>query len=1226
MRVTQAAQGMVVYPNQIYVIPPNANMAFAKGMLWVTPRSQTSGPYLPIDHLFRSLADYQRERAIGVVLSGNGSDGALGLCEIKAAGGITFAQDVDSASHPGMPRSAIDSGCVDLVSSPETIAQRLVKIGGHSHLASVESVNAVAKDENNFARILAAVRVATGVDFSHSHATIQRRISRRMALRDQESLADYAQLLEAEKSETDALYRDLSMDTTSFFRDAAMFDALKRSVLPKLTQSMAPNTALRVWAPGCSTGQEAYSLAITLMEFFDTEPVRPVVQIFATDVSDVSALEHARNACYPLSIEADVSPERLRRFFKKEDQCYRIVDAVRELCVFARHNVTADPPYSRIDLISCRNVLLFLAPPLQKRVLSSFHFSLNAVGFLVLGSSESMDEPGALFDVINEENKIYAKKATVATPPLHSMIDNIKAGTPLGQLAGVPGASPADFQTAADRLLLHRYTPPGVLVDSNFDIVQFRGRSSDYLAPPPGEPTMSVLKMVREGLAADLSDALQKAATHQVAVRREGVRMQGAQGVREIDLQVLPLQGPMGGATSRFLVLFEEPKSANSSKGNGSTVVGDTLINEAAPSSTGFRHWVRNKLGPPDAERELVGMRLELTETKVYMQSLVDQQGDVNEELRSANQESESRNEELISINEQLENAKEALLHSNEGLASVNEQLESRNLELSRTTNDLNNLLTSTTIPLFMVGDDLCIRLLTVAAQQVINMLPTDVGRPIGDLKVSVDVPDLEALIKRVIDQDEMQEREIQDRAGHWYTLRIYPYRTANNEIDGAVVALLDIDEVKRTQKTLQQNAEQLNFQATHDLLTGLVNRGEFERRLYRVLGADSGPHAVLYLDLDQFKIVNDSCGHLAGDALLRQLGSMLEARMRKRDTLARLGGDEFGILLEHCPTRQALLIAEGLVRAVQDFHFLWQGRSFFVGVSIGLAPIEHTGETLQNVLKTADLACYAAKERGRNRVHIYTPSDEELVRRQGEMQWMPRIQQAFEQGRFRLYVQPVIALQENSGDVEYQEILLRLLNEENEVMLPGAFIPAVERYQQMQVLDRWVIRTALSTIYAQRSEGRYAINVSGQSLGDERFLDFVMEQFDEIDVKPARVCFEITETAAIADFKNAMHFMVALKERGCRFALDDFGIGLSSFNYLKTLPVEYLKIDGRFIKGIADDPIDDALVQSIHRVGHVMGIKTIAESVETQAALDRLKAIHVDYAQGRVIAPPHPF
>lgn len=437
----------------------------------------------------------------------------------------------------------------------------------------------------------------------------------------------------------------------------------------------------------------------------------------------------------------------------------------------------------------------------------------------------------------------------------------------------------------------------------------------------------------------------------------------------------------------------------------------------------------------------------------------------------------------------------------------------------------------------------------------------------------------------------------------------------------GAVLVFRDVTEARRA-------ARQLSYQASHDALTGLVNRREFERRLERIL-ATSAPeesHAVVYLDLDQFKIVNDTCGHVAGDALLRQVGDILAAQVRKRDTVARLGGDEFAVLLEHCEPEQVLRIARKVREALQDFRFVWQDRGFTIGASIGLVPIEPGVDTLASVFRAADTACYAAKEQGRNRVHVYKRDDQELAQRHGEMQWVLRIQEALADSRFVLFYQPIVPLEQN--DQPHGEVLLRLLNRDGSLVLPGAFISAAERYNQMQAIDRWVIRTvfaALSDPDAIPPSDCVAINVSGQSLGDQHFLEFVEQQIEEVAVPIERICFEITETAAISNLGHAMRFFSALKPRGCRFALDDFGSGLSSFAYLKSLPVDFLKIDGSFIKDMVQDPIDRAMVEAIHRIGHVMGIKTIAESVENAGILTQLSAIGVDYAQGYEVGKPRP-
>ncbi|QSA98168.1 EAL domain-containing protein [Methylococcus sp. EFPC2] len=440
--------------------------------------------------------------------------------------------------------------------------------------------------------------------------------------------------------------------------------------------------------------------------------------------------------------------------------------------------------------------------------------------------------------------------------------------------------------------------------------------------------------------------------------------------------------------------------------------------------------------------------------------------------------------------------------------------------------------------------------------------------------------------------------------------------------VRGAVLVCRDVTDIRQATK-------RLSYQASHDPLTGLVNRQEFERRLERVLSTATAEesHALLYLDLDQFKIVNDTCGHAAGDELLRQISLVLGPEVQKRDTLARLGGDEFGVLLEHCVPDQSLVIADKLRTAMHNFRFVWENRSFSVGVSIGVVPIRPGNDNLASVLRAADSACYAAKEQGRNRVHVFQTGDQELAQRHGQMQWVPRIQEALAENRFMLFFQPIVPL--NRADQMHCEVLLRLVNREGSLAPPSVFIPAAERYNQMQAIDRWVVRNVFAALCDPGIVPHsvcLAINLSGQSLGDPQFLQYVSDEVENHAVPLDRICFEITETAAISNLSHARRFFAALKPGGCRFALDDFGSGLSSFRYLKDLPVDFLKIDGCFVKDMVRDPINHAMVEAIHSVGHVMGIKTIAEFVESQSIISMLKEIGVDYAQGYALGEPRPF
>ena len=461
------------------------------------------------------------------------------------------------------------------------------------------------------------------------------------------------------------------------------------------------------------------------------------------------------------------------------------------------------------------------------------------------------------------------------------------------------------------------------------------------------------------------------------------------------------------------------------------------------------------------------------------------------------------------------------------------------------------------------------------------------------------------------------------DQRELYIDMSVASIRDSDHARIGIVLVFRDVTEERKL-------AQQLSHQATHDMLTGLVNRLEFERRLSHLLDSahPHAPHALLYLDLDQFKVVNDTCGHAAGDDLLRQISALLRTKLRARDTLARLGGDEFGVLLEHCSIVEAKRIANSLRELLQGFRFGWNDRSFTIGVSIGLVPITQAGETLAGVFSAADSSCYAAKEKGRNRVHVYQVDDAMLAQREGEMRWMPRIQQALADERFRLYYQPILPVGPHPPHGAHGEILLRMLDETGNLVPPRAFLPAAERYGLMPALDRWVVRRSLEALSAASDlddDVRFAINISGQSLGSGDFLDFVTEQIDATRIAPAKLCFEITETSAVSELAHALRFIATLKERGCRFALDDFGTGLSSFSYLKALPVDYLKIDGGFVKGLVGDDIDQAMVESVHYIGHIMGLKTIAEWVESQAILLKVRQIGVDYAQGYALGYPRP-
>ncbi len=773
--VRMAAEGMPLEVNHLYIGPGDASVLVGDGRLRLDPRPPR-GAYSPIDHLFRSLAQAQKTRSIGVVLSGEGTDGALGLQAIKAEGGITFAQDAGSARHASMPRSAIVEGVVDYILPPDEVARELLRIARHTYTSAAPTPE---KSPDAVEPILTLVRAQTDVDFTHyKRTTLQRRIHRRMALRGLERVEDYLWLLRDDPAELQALYHDFLIRVTQFFRDPDSFEALKQKVFPALVEKRPPGSAIRLWAAGCSTGEEVYSLVICLLEFLDGRTDSYPVKILATDLSEAS-LAKARSGLYLDNIEIDVSPERLRRFFARTDGHYQISKAVREQCVFSRHNVARDPPFSRLDLISCRNVLIYMDAALQRRVLPVLHYALNPAGYLFLGGSENVGPFGELFVPVDQRHRIFAKSQSGAgLPPGFSLAAAEGGGRahPVERPAAIWSA--VDVQREADRIVLARYAPVGVVVDEAMTVLQFRGRTSAYLEPAPGVASLDLLRMLREGLLAEVRAAVNQAKGENAAATREVVRRAEDGALRPLRVEVIPFKVPPSG-TRFFLVLFQDAPSA----------VGPGQAEEAsAPPAPA---------APAPAEQQAAQLQQELAALRAYLQSVIEEQESTNEELKSANEEILSTNEELQSTNEELQTAKEEAQSANEELVTVNEELRHRNVELARVNDDLVNLLAGVSMPIVMVGRDLRIRRFTPLAEKVFNLIPTDLGRPISDIKSNLQRTDLAELIARVIDTLAPHEGGAVDRDGRRYSLRIRPFITQENKIDGASVVLLDVESLR---------------------------------------------------------------------------------------------------------------------------------------------------------------------------------------------------------------------------------------------------------------------------------------------------------------------------------------------------------------------------------------------------------------------------------------------
>ena len=704
--VVQVTEGLRVERGHVYVIPPNTRLSISGTQLHVEPRPQDRSQYTPIDAFFRSLAQSARHRCIGVILSGTASDGADGLSQIKAAGGVTIAQSPESAKYDGMPRAAIATGVIDLVLPPGAIGQKLADLTLGTHENEGRPPTSAADfsiAEEQLHQIFDLLRPTSGVDFrQYKLPTIKRRVLRRMALHRLSDLDEYIRLLQSDGNEIRNLYQDLLIHVTRFFREPESFEALVRLVFPTIVENRPRDRPIRVWVSGCATGEEAFSVAICLVEFLAKRQLDYRVQIFATDLSE-TAIEHARTGMYPHSIEADVSADRLRRFFVKHEGGYQITKMIRDLCIFARQDLIKDPPFSRLDVILCRNVLIYLDVLLQKKLLSVFHYALNSNGFLVLGQAETVGAQATLFSLEDKKSRIHRKRPSSAPPTVSFPVDYATVSAAAKRPPSEPPNIERLLQAEVSRVINDRFAPPAVVVDSDLQIVQFRGQTGAFLEPAPGQASLSLMKMAKEGLLYGLRSALSAARKSRGSVRRANLQVRSGQRWTRVDIEVVPL--PAAGRM-HFLVLFDQHVQRRVDTDHR------TETTATKPVDGKSRHSQVHSL-----ERELAASR-------EYLQSVIQELEAANEELQSANEEILSSNEELQSTNEELDTAKEELQSTNEELNTLNEELHGRNDELSRVNSDLVNLLGSVQIAIVIVGDDMRVRRFTPMAEKVTEFDP----------------------------------------------------------------------------------------------------------------------------------------------------------------------------------------------------------------------------------------------------------------------------------------------------------------------------------------------------------------------------------------------------------------------------------------------------------------------------------------------------------------------
>jgi two-component system CheB/CheR fusion protein len=1323
--VANAEDGLTPQPNCVYITPPNRDIELRDGRICLSEARSGPMPKPDINRLFHSLAKDCGSQCLGVILSGTGTDGASGMIEIRSAGGITIAQDPKTAKYDGMPLAAIHADAADLVLNPSDIAKTLTDLD--SRVISGADITSKTNPDL-YAKIIDLVLYETGVNLVHyKKNSIQRRIRRRMSITNRLTMDAYLELLGDDPKEVHDLARDAFIGVTGFFRDPKAFDALAEHLEQYLDRARSGDE-IRVWVPGCATGEEAYTIAMLFEEYQRKHGHSLDYRVFATDIG-ADPLGVARMGYYSSDAVVAVDQEILGRYFRELADGYAVVRRVRDHVIFSTHDLVRDAPFSKLDIISCRNVLIYFDNELQQQVFDTFHYALKLHGLLMLGMSESNTQAENLFGPLAPKHRIYQR---LDAPNHRSRLPLLLTDT-TRKIQKKTDSTPPPLESVEERLnrlLSKRFGPASAVVNQHNEIMFSYGDLSDLMSMRPGPGSLDVLTLVHDAIRSTLRALLYK------------VRREASKSVDTVEQVTVTLRE---GASVRLFVTPFDPNRTDW------LVISFQLIERSGSNS------INDKLldAQDDDEQLLVALEHELLSTRESLQTVVEELETTNEELQAANEELQSSNEEFQSTNEELQTTNEELQSSNEELLTLNDELQEKNRQYQQLANQLHNIQVSIETPLMVVDTNLRI---TRVVPKIDELIPLEGIREhdhIVALPWREEVAGLREMLTEVIDSHQAQRQIVRLGVRVWQ-LHISPFIDESNRASGAILIFTDATDLYESRERIRQEREQaqitlesigdgviridtkrrveyinplgsallgvsasdalnksfgdifrrvgtdeessgdiiagildeaqaqhtenecdligadgktlhvsysigattdrfgapsgavitfrdmtehhetishMSWISSHDALTGAINRREMENRIAKVLSAirqgRKREAVFIFLDLDQFKVVNDSCGHLAGDELLKNVTRMLRQQIRHRDTLGRLGGDEFGVLLEGCVLAEAEMVAEKILAAIADYRFHWKDKVFRIGVSLGLVAVTPESGHVSDVLSNADTACYAAKERGRNRIQIHTPDDDELALQRADLNWVSEITDAMDHERMRLYMQEIRHIKGEQSS--HWEVLLRMFNRKGKLLPPGSFLPAAERYGLIQAIDEWVIDKLLATLSEYRpatsdaSHPHVSVNLSGASFTDRRIVDRVSEALERYHVDPQRIGFEITETAAISNLTMAREFIAQIKALGCTISLDDFGTGMSSLNYLQQLDVDAIKIDGSFVTDLETNPLSRTIVKAIVEIADQLDIRTTAEYAESDEIVDRLCELGVCAVQGEAVGKPIP-
>ncbi|GEM_PF-1310698 len=1324
LKVEPAQNNLLPSANTVYVAPANTDVTISHGKLRLTKPSNTIGPKPSVDRFFMSLAEDREDKCIAIVLSGTGSDGAHGVKAIKAAGGITIAQDPRSAKYDSMPNAAIRVGGADLVLPPSEIALQLSSLQSRPGTSLTEEQDELPP--STIRGIIHQIATHTSMDFTnYKDATLSRQIMRRMTAKQMPNIEEYGKFLNKNEPELRELANNFLICVTSFFRDPDAFETLRR-YLKVLLNKKQFGEDIRVWMPGCASGEEVYSMAILLMEELGERVSQYRIQLFATDIN-TDAIHTARSGIYPETALAEINDELIKKYFSVQNGMYQVDKRLKEMILFARQDLTQDPPFVRLDMVSCRNLLIYFKPELQDKVMKIFHYSLRENGLLFLGKSEAVGKSTALFSELDRKNKLFQKRNTV-TP----LIGGFGRSNSLG-IFELRSSSTTTQKTTPPKESLHvngieqlfnLYAPPSVLITQLGEILEIFGDCSGFLSIRKGKADFNLFNLIVPALRAELRAFVHRVAKNKISAYStpNKLSLAGKEGIYRIAVHYAGDQDKTD--SDLLLISFEEIKASETR-----TTGTDNTANEQAVID------------------RVVELEQELTLNRENLQTVIEELETANEELQSLNEEAQAANEELQASNEELETSNEELQASNEELITVNDELSSRTVDLTKTNADVINILNSLYKGLLVVDSNLMITRSNEIAKQFFD-IPEGAPANLASVSTKYEMPELLKCVQQVIKTRQIVEYEFSLRSNQYFLMRLSPYLENNlsqTDVTGVVLTILDVTEKKEDEEKLKLSAsvfehtsegimitdadnnivavnpaftritgytadevigknprilsssrqtkdfyrnlwekllttgswqgevenkhkdgafyfeylsinilkntegkidryiavfsdiseakkaqEVIERQANYDDLTQLPKRNLIKDRIEQLLlhsRRDSRQFAVMFLDLDDFKAINDSLGHNAGDELLIQVSKRIKLALREADVVGRLGGDEFVVLLNGNITADAIITVTNKILTSIHKPFEIYGHTLVTAASIGITVYPSDGDSAEVLMKNADSAMYEAKHKGRNTYCFFTQKMQDNANKR---QWLiTELGTAIGRQQMQVHYQPIIELA--SMQVVGAEALLRWNHPQKGPIVPDHFIPIAEQTGIIAHLSEWVIDTCLlqvkELIKKHNRNFHISINISMAEFLSQAHMEWLFRTLEKCTLAQSKqITIELTESIKLINNEEYRTALGKIKASGCKIALDDFGTGHSSLSYIKQIPVDIIKIDKSFVRDIAIDPSDAAMSQAILKMSKAFNLTTVAEGVETEEQLIFMKQNGCEYAQGYLFGKAMPY